>query len=100
MTETLEKIAENTEPIFKRYGIKYAGVFGSYARGEARPDSDIDILVTLGDGTFTLLDFADLKEEVGNKLKKRVDIVSDRAVIPYFKEYIYRDLKPIYGEQR
>jgi predicted nucleotidyltransferase len=33
MTEILENIAHNTKPIFEKYGIKYAGVFGSYARG-------------------------------------------------------------------
>lgn len=99
MTETLENIAINTRPIFEKYGIKYAGVFGSYARGEARPDSDVDILVSFGDQIFTLLDMVSFKEEISEKLKKPVDIVSDRAVISYFKEYIYRDLKPIY-EQR
>ncbi len=99
MTETLENIAINTRPIFEKYGIKYAGVFGSYARGEARPDSDVDILVSFGDQIFTLLDIFNFKEEISEKLNKPVDVVSDRAVIPYFKEYIYRDLKPIY-EQR
>ena len=96
MTETLEKIAANTRPIFDKYGIKYAGVFGSYARGDARPDSDVDILVSFGDQIFTLLDMVSFKEEISEKLNKAVDIVSDRAVVPYFKEYIYRDLKPIY----
>lgn len=99
MIETLENISTNTRPIFKKYGIKYAGVFGSYARGDARPDSDIDILVSFGDQVFTLLDMFSLKEEISERLNKPVDIVSDRAIVPYFKDYIYRDLKPIY-EQR
>ena len=98
--EKIKEIAKKTSPIFAKYGIKYAGLFGSYARGEDRPDSDIDILVTLGDQTFTLLDLARFKDEIRSNLKKEVDIVSDRAVIPYFKDYIYRDLTPIYGEQR
>lgn len=96
MTKTLEDIAVNTRPIFEKYGVKYAGVFGSYARGEERLDSDVDILVTLGDQVFTLLDLISFKEEISERLNKPVDIVSDRAVVPYFKEYIYRDLKPIY----
>ncbi|MEK7116541.1 MAG: nucleotidyltransferase family protein [Patescibacteria group bacterium] len=99
MTDTLENIAINIRPIFEKYGIKYAGIFGSYARGEARPDSDVDILVSFGDQIFTLLDLFSFKEEISERLKKPVDIVSDRAIVPYFKEYIYRDLKPIY-EQR
>ncbi len=100
MTDILGNIAENTKPIFEKYGIKYAGVFGSYARGEAGPDSDIDILVSLGDRTFTLLDFIDLKEEIMNKLQRPIDIISDRAIVPYFREYIYKDLKPLYYEKR
>ena|ERR1035437_10712448 len=99
MTDSIENIATNTKPIFEKYGIKYAGVFGSYARGDQRPDSDVDILVSIGNQIFTLLDMISFKEEISEKLKKQVDIVSDRAVVPYFRDYIYRDLKPIY-EQR
>ena|SRR3989344_4503238 len=98
--EKIKHIAEKTSPIFQKYGIKYAGIFGSYARGDERPDSDVDILVSFGDQTFTLLDFISFKEEISELLKKPVDVVSDRAVIPYFRDYIYRDLTPIYGEQR
>ena len=42
---TLKQIAKIAIPILKRNGIKKAGIFGSYARGEARKKSDIDILV-------------------------------------------------------
>lgn len=95
--EKIKEISEKVVPIFKKYGIARAGVFGSYARGDNRPDSDVDILVTLGDGIFTLLDIARLKDEMRSHLKKEVDIVSDRAVNPYFKDYIYKDLVLIYG---
>ena len=99
MIDSIENISTSIKPIFKKYSIKSAGVFGSYARGEARQDSDVDILVSLGDQTFTLFDMMNFKDEISKQLKKPVDIVSDRAIVPYFREYIYKDLKPIY-EQR
>src|SRR3989344_4361211 len=97
--EKIKEISEKAEPIFRKYGVKRAGIFGSYARGDDRPDSDVDILVTLGEQVFTLLDLFRFKEEISKRLNKSVDIVSDRAVIPYFKDYIYRDLTQIYEEQ-
>ena len=95
----IEEIREKITPILEKYGVKYAGVFGSVARGEARKDSDVDILVTLPEKGVSLLDFIGLKNGIADSLGKKVDVVSDRAVIPYFKDYIYRDLKTVY-EQR
>lgn len=99
MAESIEEISKAVAPIFERYNVRYAGLFGSQARGDARPDSDIDILVTLGEKPLSLWDFVGLKDELSECLQKPVDLLSDRAVVPYFREYIYRDLKNIYGER-
>jgi len=80
-----------------KYEVRYAGIFGSYARGDARPDSDVDILVSLGDRPFSVWDFVGFKEELSERLQKPVDLISDKAIVPYFRDYIYRDLKIIYG---
>ena len=45
---TIDEIKEKTVPILKQHGVTYAAVFGSVARGEDRPQSDVDILVRLG----------------------------------------------------
>ena len=42
---TLEELQQKTKVIFDKYPIKYAGVFGSFARGEEKADSDIDIMI-------------------------------------------------------
>ena len=97
MNDTIIKIADSIKPIFDKYGVKHAGIFGSYARNEARPDSDVDILVSLGDKPFSVWDLVSFKEELSVKLEKPVDLVSDRAIVSYFRDYIYRDLKTIYG---
>jgi hypothetical protein len=64
-------------------------LIGSLARGEARPDSDIDLLVTWGEGT-SLLDHAALTLELENLLGRKVDIASGGWVKPSIRESIYR----------
>ena len=44
---TIEEVRQKITPLFKEYGVEYAGVFGSVARGEDTPGSDVDILVKL-----------------------------------------------------
>jgi|SRR3989344_3375395 len=97
--EKIKHIAEKTSPIFQKYGIKYAGIFGSYARGEDKEGSDVDILIKRGDQTISLLDFVGIKDELEEILNKKVDLVSEAAVIPYFKANIFSELTSIYGER-
>lgn len=56
----------------KRYPIREMGVFGSYVRGEQREDSDLDVLVDLGNG-MTLIDLAGLQLELGEALGLKVE---------------------------
>ena len=97
MNENVKNIAEVVKPALDKYGVKYAGVFGSQARGDARPDSDVDILVSPGDTALSVWDIVGLKDELSSLLKKKVDLILEKAVISYFRDYIYRDLQIIYG---
>jgi len=65
----LEEVRRRILPILKRYGIRRASVFGSFARGEERDDSDIDILVEFEEGK-SLLDLAGLKMGFGRGFRK------------------------------
>lgn len=96
MNTSAKEIAKEIKPVLEKYGVKSAGLFGSYARGDARADSDIDILVSLGPKPLSLWDFVAFKNELSEKLKKTVDLISDKAIISYFKDYIYKDLIPLY----
>lgn len=95
MSPIITSISESSRPIFKKYGLKKAGIFGSFARGDEKPESDIDILISIGE-PLSMWELAGLREELSAHLKRPVDIVSDKAIISYFKDYIYSDLKTIY----
>ena len=94
--DVIAEISEQTRPIFQKYGIKHASVFGSFARGEAREDSDIDVLFAVDPGTFSLFDLAGMRSDLSETLGRDVDLVSERAVVPRFRDFIYRDLRVIY----
>lgn len=81
----------------KKYGVKKAGIFGSYARNEQTEKSDIDILITPPEN-MNLLSFIGLKQDLEETLKIRVDLVSERALKPKLSQYIQNDLQIIYDE--
>jgi hypothetical protein len=91
----IEVIKKKSTPILKKYGIQSAAIFGSVARGEDRPDSDIDILVRLGE-RMGIYKFIGLQFELENTLGKKVDLVSDKSINKYVKPYMEKDLTLIY----
>jgi len=92
---TTQNIKKKITPILKRQGVTRAAIFGSVVRGEARKQSDIDILVKLKKGK-SLFDFVDLKLELEGKLGKKVDLVSYNAIKPRLKDLILKEEKVIY----
>jgi predicted nucleotidyltransferase/DNA-binding XRE family transcriptional regulator len=70
------------------------GLFGSAARGDDRPDSDVDLLVALPDD-ISLLELGRLTEELEALLGARVDVVPDRSVKPAVRARINQDLVPL-----
>jgi len=85
---------EKIVSILKRYDVKRASFFGSFARGEAREDSDIDILVELKEDK-SLLDLIKLEMELEKVLKKKVDIITYNSIHPLLKDIISKDEKVI-----
>lgn len=70
-----------------RYPIREIGVFGSYARGEQRPDSDLDLIVDLGTG-LTLIDLARLENELSDRLGLPVELAIKDALKPRIEKRI------------
>lgn len=80
--------------IAERHGAYNVRVFGSVARGEAGPDSDVDLLIDAGEKVSSwfpaglILDLEDL-------LGRRVDVVEEVALRPELRSYVLRDAKPL-----
>lgn len=95
MNKTFEKIIKTIKglkrPIKTEYKAEIIGVFGSYARGEQKKSSDVDILVKFLNGA-TLFDFVGLSNFLEEKLGIKVDVVSERAVRPELKKQILAEV--------
>ncbi len=90
-------------PIIKKYDIKRMYLFGSYARGEAKMDSDVDILIDGYKGKG-LMSFLQLQEAMEKQIGKEVDLVEYEAIRndntrvgKRFREHIERDMVLLYG---
>lgn len=81
LDEILAKLSALQPDLRRRYPLRALGVFGSYARGEQGPGSDLDVLVEAGEG-MTLPDFAGLQIDLSEALGMRVDIADKAALRP------------------
>jgi len=77
-------------PILKKNGVVKAGIFGSYARGEAKKKSDIDLLVQFRE-TRSFLDVVRVERELGEKVGRKVDLVEYGIIHPKLKERILNE---------
>ncbi|MCK4491830.1 MAG: nucleotidyltransferase domain-containing protein, partial [Candidatus Altiarchaeales archaeon] len=91
----LMDLKKKVAPILKRNKVVRAGVFGSFATGEAKRDSDIDILIEVKAKKFSLLDLVGLELELKEKLKRKVDLVEYSTIHPLLKERILGEEVPI-----
>ena len=84
--DLLDSIKKKVIPILRRYGIKKAGIFGSYAVGKAKKNSDVDIIIKPKKGMG--LGFIGLEISLSEALKKKVDLVSYNGLSPYLRDRI------------
>jgi len=85
--ESIQGIKEKIAPILQQYGITKAAIFGSFAKGEAKISSDVDILVEIK-SDMSLLDFIGIKIKLEEALKMKVDLVEYDTIKPIIKERI------------
>ena len=88
--EVLNSLQQARPELTQRFGVKRLALFGSYARGEQREDSDVDILVDV-DPTIGL-GFVDLADTIESLLGIPSEVVSRRAVRPRHWEVIEAEL--------
>jgi len=94
----IEEVKLKTLPIFRKYKVNFAGVFGSVARGQARPDSDVDFLVRF-EKVPSLVYFIRMENELKEILQKNVDVVVQGSEKPLIKSGIEKDLTLLYGQR-
>lgn len=94
----IQHIKAKITPILKNQGVLKAAVFGSYATGEAKPNSDVDLLVELEDRK-SLFDLIGLKLDIEDKLKKKVDLLTYDAIHPLLKDIILNEQQVIYEKR-
>ncbi len=78
------------QPVIKAY------LFGSFSRSEADDNSDVDILVDLDYSKHIGLGFVTMQSELQQKLHKKIDLISSKAVSKYIKPFIEKDKVLIY----
>jgi predicted nucleotidyltransferase len=84
-SEALETL-RRSEPDLRARGVRRAGVFGSVARGDSQPDSDIDIMVEIDpEAHLTVFDYADIKDYIASLFDGPVDVVSRDGLKPYVR---------------
>jgi uncharacterized protein len=100
MRVTLEEVVgilRNNADALRARGILHAAVFGSVARGEARADSDIDLLVDLEPGKPSgIFEYVRLQHDVAALFGRNVDLVERQALKPLFREETSRDLVNVF----
>lgn len=89
-------VMETIVSVLKKYGAQRIAIFGSYSRGEATKESDIDILVRF-DTPKSLFELVRIEDELKRVLHKDVDLITEKSVSPYLAGSIHRDETVIFG---
>src|SRR5690349_16484294 len=89
---SLDELKGITIPILRRHGVLHAGIFGSFARGDQTPQSDIDLLIEFDPGARkSLLDLSALALELEDALGREVDLVTYKSLNPRIRECVLAD---------
>ncbi len=90
--EILEYLSSNKNELKRRYGVIKIGLFGSYARGEERDDSDIDLAIELERDKKNISNFFGFKREIERVFGKKVDLGIESSLKPIAKKYILKEI--------
>lgn len=85
------------QPELAREGVSHVALFGSRSRGDARLDSDVDLLIDVSeDKPFSLLDLIGVEHAIGDRIGLPVNVVMRRSLVPHFARAIASDIIEIF----
>ena len=93
-TQILEEQRARILDLARRHGARNLRVFGSFARGDAGPESDLDLLVDIEPGR-SLLDMGELLMDLQDLLGRRVDLVTEPSLHWAIRERVLKDARPL-----
>lgn len=91
LDEIVKMLRDSIPYLANRYGVKRLGVFGSYVRGEADGESDLDILVEF-ERAPTLWELVRLERELGDKMGVKVDLVMKKNLKPRVRDAVLKEV--------
>jgi len=91
---TIAKLRPIVLKITQEYGVSNVRIFGSFARGEQRKTSDVDLLIDLPEG-MSLFDLSGLKIDLEDALKRKVDVVPARSIKPMLRDRIFAEARSL-----
>ncbi len=91
MDEVINKLVS----ILKKHGVRRIEIFGSYARGEAKPGSDLDVIVEF-EKRKSLLELVGIEQELEDALGIKVDLLTRASISPYLIERIEKESKVVF----
>ena len=92
-----ENIELRIIPILKKYEVKKAALFGSYARGEETESSDVDVLIEFK-VRKTLIDLVGLEQEIEEELQISTDVITYNSIYHRLRDIILKEEKVFYEE--
>jgi predicted nucleotidyltransferase len=98
MILTKEQIQKTITEYFAGKPVFKVWLFGSYARGEANEDSDLDVLVELDYSKKPGLNYYSWHHELSEMIHKKVDVVSEGGLSKYIRPYVEKDKELIYAQ--
>ncbi|MBI5733387.1 MAG: nucleotidyltransferase family protein [Candidatus Kerfeldbacteria bacterium] len=98
MVESTDNINTLLTSFLRSRGVSLVGIFGSYTRGEANENSDIDLLVRFTNPK-SLFEIIKIEQDLSYKLGRRIDLVTESALHPYLRPKVFKDLKIVYGSR-
>ncbi|MBC8414490.1 MAG: nucleotidyltransferase family protein [Nitrospira sp.] len=90
MNKTIMDRREDILSIARNFGAKSVRVFGSVARGDDNPESDLDIILEMEPGA-SLLDIIAIKQDIEELLDLHVDVVTESSISPYIRDKVIKE---------